>query len=144
MDFNFYIHRSIRMSGRWDSNPRPWRESRHALTGLFSFNILQVPACSTGFYLQFLRHSLRACPKSFKMYQLPRNSISCGNGLPFVVPPQTFLKFVCATRIISVCLFALNNISKVRHLSGRWDSNPRPLGPEPSALAGLSHAPYRN
>jgi hypothetical protein len=27
------------------------------------------------------------------------------------------------------------------HLSGRWDSNPRPLGPEPSALAGLRYAP---
>ena len=27
-------------------------------------------------------------------------------------------------------------------LSGRGDSNSRPLGPEPSALAGLSHAPY--
>ena len=27
-------------------------------------------------------------------------------------------------------------------LSGRRDSNPRPLGPEPSALTGLSHAPY--
>src|ERR1039458_10823413 len=26
-------------------------------------------------------------------------------------------------------------------LSGRGDSNSRPLGPEPSALAGLSHAP---
>ncbi len=26
-------------------------------------------------------------------------------------------------------------------MSGRWDSNPRPLGPEPSALTGLSHAP---
>ena len=26
-------------------------------------------------------------------------------------------------------------------LSGRWDSNPRPLGPEPSALARLRHAP---
>ncbi len=25
--------------------------------------------------------------------------------------------------------------------SGRWDLNPRPLGPEPSALAGLRYAP---
>jgi hypothetical protein len=25
--------------------------------------------------------------------------------------------------------------------SGRWDLNPRPLGPEPSALARLRHAP---
>ena len=30
---------------------------------------------------------------------------------------------------------------KWRNLSGRWDSNPRPLGPEPSALAGLRYAP---
>ena len=28
-------------------------------------------------------------------------------------------------------------------LSGRLDLNQRPLGPEPSALAGLSHAPIQ-
>ncbi len=28
--------------------------------------------------------------------------------------------------------------------SGRWDLNPRPLGPEPSALAGLRYAPMFN
>ena len=28
--------------------------------------------------------------------------------------------------------------------SGRWDLNPRPLGPEPSALARLRHAPCLN
>ena len=30
------------------------------------------------------------------------------------------------------------------YLSGRRDSNSRPLGPEPSALAGLSHAPKKS
>ena len=30
---------------------------------------------------------------------------------------------------------------RLRKLSGRWDLNPGPLGPEPSALAKLSYAP---
>ena len=99
------------LSGRRDSNSRPWRRRRHALTGRHSdlFDDAHLLPGLSG------RRDSNSRP-----WRRRRHALTGRHSDLF------------------------DDAHLLPGLSGRRDSNSRPLGPEPSALAGLSHAPKKS